>query len=206
MAGMTADGGSSGVFRILHVCTGNVCRSPYAEILTRHLLGERLGADALRFEIASAGVGAVVGCGMHPDSRSELAPWGLDGPAADSFVARQLEPSLLAGTDLVLGATTGHRSEIVKLAPRSLPVAFSLREFARLAASVDPAALPDDAVERAGELVKLARAQRGMASVAPDADQVPDPIGRSAAVHRQAAALMHEAVAAIVDALAPRSR
>src|SRR4051812_32932148 len=58
-----------GEFRLLFVCTGNICRSPFAEILTRHLLVGRLGGRvAGRFEISSAGVQAVVGSPMHPDS------------------------------------------------------------------------------------------------------------------------------------------
>ena len=36
-----ASGDSS--FRILHVSTGNVCRSPITERLTRHALADRLG-------------------------------------------------------------------------------------------------------------------------------------------------------------------
>ncbi len=33
----------SDTFRILHVSTGNVCRSPITERLTRHALSDRLG-------------------------------------------------------------------------------------------------------------------------------------------------------------------
>ena len=44
-------------FRILIVCTGNICRSPAAEILTRHLLIGRLGGRAASsFRVSSAGV------------------------------------------------------------------------------------------------------------------------------------------------------
>ena len=53
----------------------------------------RLGAAA--FEVSSAGVHAVVGSAMHPDSRAELAPWDLDGPLAADFVARQLKSSMI---------------------------------------------------------------------------------------------------------------
>ncbi|MGE3285975.1 MAG: low molecular weight phosphatase family protein [Pseudonocardia sp.] len=34
-------------FRVLFVCTGNICRSPFVEILTRHLLQARLGPAAV---------------------------------------------------------------------------------------------------------------------------------------------------------------
>src|SRR6476620_8838125 len=83
-------------FRLLFICTGNICRSPFAEILTRHLLRGRLGGrGAGAFEVSSAGVSAVVGSGMHPDSRAELAPWHLDGALSAGFVARQLHPAMI---------------------------------------------------------------------------------------------------------------
>lgn len=204
MARMSTEQVAAGPFRMLHVCTGNVCRSPYAETLTRHLLVERLGAAAAHFEVASAGIGAVAGAGMHPKTRGELTPFGLNGEAVDVFVARQLVPPMLAGVDLVLGATTAHRSAIVKLVPRALPVTFSLREFARLAATVDHSALPADPLARARAFVPLARAQRGTAPPGcVDSDQVPDPIGLGAGAHRQAAELIHKAVVTIVDVLVP---
>jgi hypothetical protein len=50
-------------------------------------------------------VQAVVGFGMHPDSRAELAPWNLDTTAAEWFTACQLRSAMVAECDLVLGAT-----------------------------------------------------------------------------------------------------
>ena len=44
-------------FRVLLVCTGNVCRSPVAERLLRARLDEELGAAAATFAVASAVVG-----------------------------------------------------------------------------------------------------------------------------------------------------
>lgn len=86
-------------------------------------------------------------------------------------------------------------------------MSFSLREFARLADSVDPARLPEEPVERARALVGLARGRRGMLpAVGPDDDQVPDPIGRGAEAHRESAMLIHEALATIVDVIAPLPR
>ena len=34
-------------FRVLHICTGNICRSPMAELLMRHGLEERLDVSGL---------------------------------------------------------------------------------------------------------------------------------------------------------------
>ena len=53
-------------FKILFVCLGNICRSPAADGIMRHLTEER-GVDHL-FEIDSAGIGAWH-VGQLPDKR-----------------------------------------------------------------------------------------------------------------------------------------
>jgi protein-tyrosine phosphatase len=195
-------------FRLLYVCTGNICRSPFAEIFTRHLLIGRLGGRAAAaFDVASAGVQAVVGSGIHACTREELAPWGLHRAAADRFVARQLHPEMITNADLVLGANTRHRSVVVDRQPAALATSFSLREFARLAAEVDPAVLPAEPVSRAHELVEQVRRRRGVAPPSlPEADRIPDPIGRPQEAHHEAAVLIREAVQRIVDLIAPSLR
>jgi len=191
-------------FRLLFVCTGNICRSPFAEILTRHLLRGRLGGRlAQAFDISSAGVQAVVGSAMHPDSRAELAPWNLDGAQADTFAARQLRSSMIERSHLVLGATPRHRSAVVAQCPAALPITFGIREFARLTAAVDPAQLPSHPVGRAHALVELAGRQRGLVPADPGADDVPDPMGQPRSAHHHAARLIDVAVTAVVDLVAP---
>jgi protein-tyrosine phosphatase len=190
-------------FRVLFVCTGNMCRSPFAEILTRHILGVRAVPG---FEVASAGVGAVVGAQIHPATRDELAPWGLQGVAADRFVARQLRSSMVESAHLVLGATGRHRSAVVEHSPSGRATTFSIREFARLAAAVDPDELPEPPVERAMALVAAAHRRRATAEPSdPMADAVPDPIGGPQAAHHSAAVLIAEAVQTIVDVIDTRS-
>src|SRR3954452_22519305 len=74
-------------FTVLFVCTGNICRSALAERLGRAYLDEMLGDEAALIRMTSAGIGAVVGSGMHPDSALVLA--GFGGEPAD-FVAHQV--------------------------------------------------------------------------------------------------------------------
>ena len=161
-------------FRILHVCTGNICRSPMAERLTRAGLERRLGRDAGRFLVESAGTWGHSGSPMEPHALSTLASYGIDG--AD-FRARELVAEHVVGADLVLGATREHRAAAVVLHPRAASRTFTLREFARLVSAVDPAQLTaDDVVERARELVKAAAGRRGL--VPPDSpsdDDLVDP-------------------------------
>ena len=191
-----------GTFRLLYVCTGNICRSAFAEIFTRHLLAERLGGEtAAGFDVSSAGTHAVAGT-VHPGIRAELHRLAVPDALADRFTARQLIPATLEAGDLVLGAEPAHRSAAVSYAPVALPVAFALREFARLVAAVDPDALPVDPVERAHALVGEAHRLRGLLPREPPAaHRLPDPIGGPATAYRDAAAQVADAVARIVDLL-----
>ncbi|MHA7287348.1 arsenate reductase/protein-tyrosine-phosphatase family protein [Arthrobacter sp. MDT3-44] len=113
-------------FRILTVCTGNICRSPMAERLLQ------AGLDACfpgEFEVQSAGTSALVDQSIDPKVASHIRE---KGGRADDFKARQLTAEILAGQDLVLALTRAHRSSVVQIAPSMLRRTFTLREFARL--------------------------------------------------------------------------
>ena len=166
--------GPADVFRVLHVCTGNICRSPMAERLTRAGLERRLGPDAARFVVESAGTWGHGGAPMEPYAVSTLASYGVDG---SDFRARELVADHVAGADLVLGATREHRAAAVVLQPRAARRTFTLREFARLVGAVDPAQLTaTDPVERARQLVEAAAGQRGLVPPqSPRDDDLVDP-------------------------------
>ncbi|MCW2498766.1 MAG: etp, partial [Frankiales bacterium] len=138
-------------FRVLHVCTGNICRSPMAEHLMREGLRQRLGDRADAFVIESAGTWGHTGSAMEPFALSTLAALGHDGSA---FQARELVAEHVAAADLVLGATREHRAAAVVLQPRAAKRTFTLREFDRLLSVVDPDGLPADPEARAKALVE----------------------------------------------------
>ena len=173
-------------FRILVVCVGNVCRSPLAE----RLLAARLPAGD--FEVASAGVGAMVGHPVEPNAARELARLGADGAR---FAARQLTPDLAGEADLVLTATKEIREQVVREVPRLMKRTFTLRELAALVQD------PRTTASGAGpsDLVRAAARLRAGVQV-PDYD-VPDPMGRSEAVHREVADLLDSACRTVADAL-----
>ena len=192
-------------FRLLFVCTGNICRSPFARFHTRALLEMRLGPRwASWFDVASGGTGAVVGSEMHPLSRAQLGPLATH-PDVAAFRARQLPARDVELADLVLTVSRSHRSAVLELEPRALRSTFTVREFARLLGSIDPAdhaALPADPRERAHALVAAALAERGQgAPVDSEDDAIPDPIQGAAAEHAESARLVHEAVRPLVDAI-----
>jgi low molecular weight protein-tyrosine phosphatase len=199
-------GGSPEVFRLLYVCTGNICRSPFAQFHTRFLLGARLGPWAHAFAVHSAGVSAVRGHGMHEDTRALLAS-RRDHPDVAAFAARQLPDRDVLLADLVLTMTREHRSTVLGDVPRALPTTFTLREFARLLRSADRselAALPRAPVARARALVALARNTRGTVPAVPaEEDAVPDPISGGPEAHAEAARVIDECVRTFLDLLVP---
>ncbi|SDT21624.1 hypothetical protein [Actinopolymorpha singaporensis] len=208
-------------FAILYVCTGNMCRSPVAERMTRAALAARLGPNADRFTVYSAGTGTVDGRVMTAEAAAQVKAYAAD---PTGFVSAELTESHVGGADLVLAATRAHRSDVVTMDPGALRRTFTITEFARLAAAlidravtdraltdrapagqalVDaPPELPAEPVERARALVAAAARARGTVRPArPDDDDIPDPIGRSAEVYEHVGAIIAGAVGVSVTAL-----
>lgn len=80
-------------FRVLMVCSGNICRSPLAEAV---LAEEDLPKVV---SVASAGIGALVGSAAHPDAIRVAKFHGLD---LQGHRARQFGQALAQAHDLVL--------------------------------------------------------------------------------------------------------
>lgn len=131
------------MIKILTVCTGNICRSPYAELFLQNELN-RISPES--FTIRSAGSHALVG---HPmDERSSMKLHDL-GVASDGFVARQLNEDTAIGNDLILALTDKHRQNIVAMSPRLLKRTYTVREFAAVLDQL--AAMPDVSLPRGND-------------------------------------------------------
>lgn len=177
-------------FRILTVCTGNICRSPLAEQILRAQISPAAGV-----ELSSAGTHALIG---HPmDERAATYSLQLGGdPSAHR--GRQLTVDHVRAADLILAMSREHRRAIVELLPRASRFTFTVREFARLLAEsevleqedlpVDPdavgAAAQSAASSQLSRLVEDAAASRGMVPPAdPADDDVVDPYRQSDLVY-----------------------
>jgi protein-tyrosine phosphatase len=186
--------GTDQPYAILCVCTGNVCRSPAAELL----LAARVGPSV---KVASAGTLGLVGRPIEPPMAAHLAAMGLE-PAR--FAARRLTAADVAGADLVLGLTRGHRAEAVELAPAAVRRAFTLLEFARLLRQIQPDELSETSVaDRLREAVPLAAARRRMVVGPVNADDVVDPYRLAQEVYDQSFSAISAAVDTIADRLVP---
>lgn len=167
--------------RILTVCTGNICRSPYAQLLLAHRL------DAVRpgaFDVSSAGTGALVDQGVDPGSATLLEARGV---AHDTFAARQITERILGEVDLVIPMEVEHRKLVLSYAPRLLKRCYTIKELARLIDSAEQAepwtqrlaglATPD---ERWAAIPQHLARERGRTRVDPGADDIADPYRQSA--------------------------
>jgi protein-tyrosine phosphatase len=180
-------------FRILCVCTGNICRSPAAE----RLLASRLGPDV---EVSSAGTYALVGQPLAAPMDALVAAAGAD---PSGFAARRLTERMLQPADLVLALTRAHRGDVVELWPKAVRRAFTLKEFARLLEEMGPAALPAAGpAERLLAAVPLASSRRHLVADA-RSDDVVDPYRQPADVFAQAFGDIERAVAAIAAVIRP---
>lgn len=100
------------MFRILVVCTGNICRSPMGEGILRALLAERgLGARA---EVRSAGTWATKGAAASRNGVRTAAKRGID---LEGHRSSPLSHSLLHDADLILTMEPLHLEEILSQAP-----------------------------------------------------------------------------------------
>lgn len=166
-------------FHVLHVCTGNIGRSPMAERIMRMRLERAVGAytATTRYLVDSAGTWGHTGSAMEPFAGTALASLGVN---AEGFAARELTEEQVRSADLVLTATADHRSTVVGLVPAALHRTFTLREFARLSPMIDRVLPPGlDPVERSRRAVAEAIVARGRQPRAanPADDDVADPIG-----------------------------
>jgi len=96
--------------KILMVCLGNICRSPLAEGIMRHLANEQ----NLHWEIASAGTGNWH-IGKAPDHRSIAAARAM-GYDISKQRAQQFNHSMFAQYDLILVMDNNNLADVQSLA------------------------------------------------------------------------------------------
>jgi low molecular weight protein-tyrosine phosphatase len=194
-------------FRILYVCSGNLCRSVMAERLTRRALLDRSARLGQSVQVSSAGMQATPGQSAHPYTAAALARLGAN---VTGFAARPLTVALLRDSDLVLTATVRHRDRAVAMLPGASRRIFTIREFSRIAEHLpgEPAAVtptpgpPRSVAARARWTVEAVAALRGRVGCAPPRnDDIADPPRRVLAF-RACAREIARTVDGLVEALA----
>ncbi len=170
------------MFRVLTVCTGNICRSPLAESLLRKEL------DPQVFTVSSAGIMAVPD-GRVPEPQLRV---GQQVGVEDLKLhrAQQVSTGKVAMAGLVLALSRGHRKRLAQLDPGILNRLFTLREFAGLAVHVTPEDIqekfaPDKTPLQSAIEAVAAKRGRVVPALVPAELDVVDPFRQSKAVYKQ---------------------
>lgn len=167
---------------IVTVCTGNICRSPAAELLIAREL------DGLA-TVSSAGTHALIDAPIPAEMLHELEADGVDGT---SHRGRLLTEQVMKEADLIITMTREHRQLAVQIAPSALKRTFTLSELAASAGT--GAILESTSVEdRIRELPSAIAAHRYVLSGF-DLDDVPDPYRRSQRAYHDSYTLIRGAV------------
>lgn len=189
-------------FTVLHVCMGNICRSPLAERLLILRVAQLAGDDADDLLYShSCGIGQWhVGEKMNQPAARELRSRG--GSDA-GFTARHIARDLVESSDVILTATDEQYEYIAETFGDALPRTFLVRHFGRIAASIDPETLPvsdgSPAQVHARGLALVAEADKRRDTA--QAEDLDDPWGESPAVFTRIGDEIDEALAPMVAAL-----
>jgi protein-tyrosine-phosphatase len=93
-------------YNLLFVCSGNTCRSPMAEAITRGLIESR---GWTHVDVQSAGTGAVTGVGASAEAVEISREHDLD---LEGHLSQPLTSDLIDWADLVLVMSPSHLSAV----------------------------------------------------------------------------------------------
>ena len=156
-------------------------------------LASRLGEIGVQARVHSAGLFSA-GLPATAEGIQAAAALGFD---TSRHRSRVVSTALLAPTDLVLGMARGHIREAVALEPACWPRAFTVKELVRRGEDAG-ARSPEQPFDEWLAKLHAGRSRSDLTGGSP-ADDVADPIGRSADYYRRTAAEIHGLVTRLVD-------
>ena len=168
------------------VCTGNICRSPMAEVMLQAEVARRRCGD---IEVASAGTWAGFGNQAQPEAREVMHQRGID---LEAHRSRPVDPQELAEADLVIAMTSVHARELKQLSGEVGTKMLLMKEFTEMEVEECPSTAVDD------RLKTLLAGKRPEPRRALDLD---DPMGLPVFAYERAAKEIEVGVQRLADLL-----
>ena len=173
--------------KILFVCTGNICRSPMAEVMLRHALTSR--ACAADIEIASSGTWAYDGSPATVAAVDAMRARGID---ASAHLSRPVVREELEEADLIVVMTSVHVREVLDVAPDVRSKLVMLKELVEMKGDYEGATGTEERLRR------LLDAERPKPRRSLDVD---DPMGLPLMAYERCADDLDRGVNALVEVL-----
>jgi len=139
------------MYRILVICTANICRSPVGEAFLERLL------EGQKVQVDSAGTLALNGNAADAMMQELLIERGY--PDIVNHRSQALMPSLISKYDLLLCMTDDHRNQVTKMSPIAIGKVKLFGHWDQQAQVLDPIGGPrvqyQSSVEQIETLSKL---------------------------------------------------
>ena len=108
--------------KIMFVCTGNICRSAMAD----KMLAKRIKEENMNIEVYSSGTFAEDGDYPTIEAIETMEEYGVD---LKQHRATNIRKSNIEEMDLILCATTNHRSMVLQLYPSLAGKVYTMKEY-----------------------------------------------------------------------------
>lgn len=109
---------------ITFVCTGNICRSPMAELYSRSQM------PASHFSFDSCGTRAISNKSIHPFSAEYLTELNV---TSNYFRSRLLNRKIISATDLIVVMESVHLTQMSRMYPSAVSKAVTLGALSEVA-------------------------------------------------------------------------
>ena len=176
-------------YRILVVCTANICRSVMVERFLRR--------DLEALSVADVAVGS---CGLlfDDEAASDTVIAVLDERDIDAsdHRSRKFTPELLSGIDLVVTMERMHARELAVALEGASPRVHTLGALVHWLRSTEDLDGPASA-----RVAQFAKDRRSSDLLGSGPDEVEDPHGRSKRIHRKTADRLEDLSAGLIDGL-----